>query len=48
MYCKKCFVNLDKENHKEWCPEKSIFGDVKMDDIFKGFNKSLDKNAKSE
>jgi len=19
-HCDKCFVNLDKEEHKEWCP----------------------------
>lgn len=34
MFCDKCFKNLDKENHAEWCPYykdpleglKDIFG----------------------
>jgi hypothetical protein len=38
-YCTKCFVNLEKENHKPYCPDKAPFGTPNgFDEIFKGFN----------
>lgn len=24
-FCDKCFVDIDKEQHKDWCPNKSDF-----------------------
>ena len=32
-YCDKCFVDTDKEQHKDWCPNKpsdfmSMFQDI--------------------
>jgi hypothetical protein len=39
-YCTKCFVNLEKEKHKPYCPDKAPFEmPAGFDEIFKGFNK---------
>ena len=32
-YCDKCFRNLDKEDHQEWCPNKK----ASFEDLFAGF-----------
>jgi len=43
-YCIKCFVNLEKENHKPYCPDKAPFGIPEgFDEIFKGFNRNNNK-----
>ena len=44
-YCDKCFVNTDKEQHKDWCPNKP----QELEDMFGGvfkdiFNKDKNKN----
>jgi len=48
-YCTKCFVNLEKENHKPYCPDKAPFEMPEgFDEIFKGFNYNKNEKNKKE
>jgi hypothetical protein len=42
MYCDKCFVDLEKEDYKEWCPNRPKDYDVQdfLKDLFKTNNEN--------
>jgi hypothetical protein len=42
-YCDKCFVDLEKEEHKDWCPKKEKTMDLPegFEELFKGFKKDV-------
>lgn len=37
-YCDKCFADLNKSQHKEWCPKK-----IDFDVLFPGLQKDIDE-----
>lgn len=42
-FCDKCFVDTDKEQHKDWCPNKSDFMSMFRDIFNKDKNKNEDE-----
>lgn len=47
-YCDKCFVNTDKEQHKDWCPNKPQELEDMFGGVFKDIFNTKDKNKNED